>query len=67
MNQSWNKCKPGLFRQVNFALGTATVRLLSSLVYRGIECSGGRVYHVEDVVTGQRDFVGKKYLKRRVQ
>lgn len=66
MAEAWRKCKPEMFRRVNFALSVATVRLISSFVYRPSleEPRGGRVYHVEDVVSGRRDFVGEEYLER---
>lgn len=65
MAKEWRRCKSNMFRRVDFALGSAMVRLLSSFVYqRSVESPGGRVYHVEDVTTGRRDFVGVEYLTR---
>ncbi len=55
----WRKCGGGMLRRVDFALGKATVRLLAALKY-----ADGRVYHVEDTLTGHRDFVGIEFLKR---
>jgi hypothetical protein len=53
-----------MLRRVDFALGTATVRLLTTFVYRrGLCHPGGRVYQVEDVLTTRRDTVGVEFLR----
>jgi hypothetical protein len=57
ITRRWRRCKQGMFRNVHFALDPATVRLLSTFVYRS-----GRVYHVEDIKTGHRDFVGVEHM-----
>ena len=59
--RKWRKCKKGMLRVVDFALGTSVVKLLSSHKY-----FYGMVYHVEDVKTGHQDFVGEEYCRRRV-
>ena len=56
--RAWRKCRPGMLRTVDFPLGVAIVKLLSSFNYHD-----GRVYHVEDIATGHRDFVGIEYLR----
>jgi len=63
-DRRWKKCKAGMFRRVDFAGGTSVVRLLTSFVYRRtLEHPGGMVYHVEDINTGRRDFVGIEFLR----
>lgn len=54
----------GMVCSVDFALGRADVRLLPwSHDYRGgLDSCGGVVWHVEDVRTGHRDFVGAEWL-----
>ena len=53
-----------MIRVVDFALKTATVRLVTTFVYRrSLVQRGGRVYVAEDVKTGRRDIVGAEYLK----
>ena len=66
--RQWRKCKAGMLRRVDFARGPAIVQLLSTFVYRPSELTrGGRIYHVEDIVTGHKDFVGVEYLRKEVR
>jgi hypothetical protein len=61
----WRRCKLGLIRRVDFALGSDVVRLLSTFVYqRSAVQSGGRVYQVESLATGRQDIVGVEYLRK---
>ena len=53
----WQKCKPGMLRRVDFALGTAIVELVECFEY----CSG-LVYRVRDVTTGPEDVVLVSFL-----
>jgi len=55
----WRKCKPGMLRRVDFALGSATVELIECFEY----CSGS-VYRVRDINTGHEDLVGVEFLKK---
>lgn len=60
----WRKCTSKRLWRVNFALGADVVRKLATHVYcNGLIQVGGRVFHVEDVLTGHQDFVGEEYLK----
>jgi hypothetical protein len=56
-----------MIRRVDFALGSAAVRLVSTFIYprsRDGCCEGGRVYEVVDVRTGRGDVVGVEFLQR---
>ncbi len=55
----WRKCKPGMLRRVDFAMGPAIVELIECFQY----CSG-LVYRVRDIKTGHEDVVGVEYLKK---
>lgn len=56
---AWAVCKRGMICRVKFSLGVATVRLLSTFVYKS-----GRMFHVEDIVTGRKDYVGIEHLAK---
>ena len=59
--RNWSPCRRGMLRRVEFALGSATVRLLSTRLCRYLD-GDARVYHVQAVETGHCDFVGAEYL-----
>lgn len=64
-SRQWRRCKPGMIRRVDFALGSDVVKLLSTFVYqRSLETPGGRVYRVESLATGRQDLVGVEYLRK---
>lgn len=48
----------GTIVSVPFALGTATVRILSTLKLRR-----SVIHHVEDIATGHQDYVGPEWMK----
>jgi len=54
----WRKSRSRKLWRVDFAIGPSVVRLLATFRYRR-----GRVYTVEDVLTGRRECVGAEYLK----
>jgi hypothetical protein len=57
MAKLWRKSRAKKTRTVHFALGTATVRLISYFDY-----NDDRVYWVTDVKTGHEDLVGVEFL-----
>ena len=63
VTRQWRKSRSKRTYLIDFALGKAEVRLLSTFVYRpSMEAIGGRVYRVEDVKTGRQDVVGVEFL-----
>lgn len=65
VSRQWVKSRSKRTYFVDFALGRAEVRLLSTFVYRpSSEGGGGRVYRVEDINTGRQDLVGVEFLRR---
>ena len=65
VTRQWRKSRSKKTYFVDFALGKAEVRLLSTFVYRSsMEAIGGRVYRVEDIQTGRQDVVGVEFFRR---